>query len=194
MTEEIIIENIHDTKKRKKIPTNLILVIISFVVTIVIASIIFYFVFGKGYHSEQSITDAYVESLFKNDADAIIEMLTEDVKNEVLSQYDGDKDALSKALKESFSTSLDNLTTYYGEDYKYTYDITNQIEATEQDIEEYKKEAKENDYKYDNPEAIKKIEVTIFIKYNSETGYEYIDLAIGKFNGKWYLLGMQNGF
>ena len=140
----------------------------------------------------KGVVGGYVEATFKGDAKALWNLVVPEMREAALDRNDMDEDEFIDLLDDSMSYTVDNLDDYLGDDWTFTYEITDEDDLDEDDLDELK-----DNYSswYDadiDPEAGKEFEVEVSISSaDGETDESReMTVVVVKSGGKWYLANL----
>ncbi len=87
--------------------------------------------------------------------------------------------------EENYSDNVEKYRSKFGDDYKYSYKIIDEVEFDDEELESYTKECSQYDI---TPKAAKDVTIKVRVTGN-DTGSDYtIDITMIKIGASWYLL------
>lgn len=87
--------------------------------------------------------------------------------------------------KENYSDNVEKYRSKFGDDYKYSYKIIDEVEFDDEKLESYTKECSQYDI---TPKVAKDVTIKVRVTGN-DTGSDYtIDVTMIKIGASWYLL------
>lgn len=164
----------------KKLDLKKVLVAVAAVVAVIV---VISLLSGGGY---KSVVKDYMKAYEECDADKMMD-LTTDVLAVAFEEELGDLVDAEELLKEGFEEKIEALEDKFGEDIKITYEITDDEEMDDEDLDEFKEELEELDADIKISKA-HKIEIEGTIEGSDDEDDFELKLVVLKENGKWKVL------
>lgn len=160
------------------------------VIVIIIAVIGSVLLGGRSY---KATIEKFVDAEFKADAEAIFDLLPENMIDYALEQdgYDSDDlDDLIDDANETLQDQLDSLDSYLGEGWKISYEILDTEDIKGDDLDDIKDAYEDADVKVS---AAKDVEIEITAKADETESSNSLDISLIKVGRSWYLDVMSMG-
>lgn len=160
------------------------------VIVIIIAVIGSVLLGGRSY---KATIEKFVDAEFKADAEAIFDLLPENMIVYALEQdgYDSDDlDDLIDDANETLQDQLDSLDSYLGEGWKISYEILDTEDIKGDDLDDIKDAYEDADVKVS---AAKDVEIEITAKADETESSNSLDISLIKVGRSWYLDVMSMG-
>lgn len=160
------------------------------VIVIIIAVIGSVLLGGRSY---KATIEKFVDAEFKADAEAIFDLLPENMIDYALEQdgYDSDDlDDLIDDANETLQDQLDSLDSYLGESWKISYEILDTEDIKGDDLDDIKDAYEDADVKVS---AAKDVEIEITAKADETESSNSLDISLIKVGRSWYLDVMSMG-
>lgn len=167
--------------------------IIAVVIVAIAAILISVFLFGGGY---KSTIKKYVNASFEGDAKSLLKLIPKKMVGYVLEEakqegyYLSDTEDLIPYLNEELREQLDYLDSYFGEGWKYSYEITEEEDVKDTDLEDIKVEYKKLGIKVSDAKSVD-VEITATSDETEASNSLYIDLI--KVGHSWYVDALSMG-
>lgn len=171
--------------KNRKV--GMIAVAVAVVVVIILGVVLF------GGRSYKTTVEKFVDAQFDADAEAIFDLLPENMIDYMLEEdgYDSDDlDDLIDEANEDLQDQLDSLDRYLGEGWKITYEILDTEDIKGDDLNDIKDAYEDADVKVS---AAKSVEIEITIKADEMESSNSMDISLIKVGRSWYLDVMSMG-
>ena len=165
--------------------------IIAVIVIVIIIAIIGFFLFGG--RSYKSTIDKYVDASFDADGGAILDLLPDKMIDYALAEDNYDSDDLEGIIddmNEQLQDQMDSLDNYLGEDWKISYEITDDEDVKGDELDDIKSAYEDADVKVS---AAKNVEVEITVKGAETESNNTLDVSLIKSGRSWYLDVMSMG-
>lgn len=159
------------------------MIAVAVVAVIVIALIIALF----GGRSYKTTVEKFVNATFEADAEAVFELIPEEMIDYALEEEGYDKDELDELIeetKEDLQDQIDDIERYWGEDWSISYEILNVKDVTGDDLDDLKDDFEDIDIKVS---AAKTVEVELTIKAGETEASNSLDISLIKVGRSWYL-------
>lgn len=128
--------------------------------------------------TSRKVVEKYADVLPKKYFDYIVE----EGKDWLWDDADG---WIDYQYEDNYSDNVDKYKSKFGDDYKYSFRITNEVEYDKEKLESYSEECKQYDI---TPKAAKDVTIKVRVTGN-DTGSDYtIDVTMVKIGSSWYLL------
>lgn len=160
---------------------------------LVVAAFAIYFIFGSGQTCED-VASAVVDAEFGCTSRDVVakyaKVLPENYFNYIVEEgkdwiWDDADGWIDYQYEENYSDNIDKYISKFGEDYKYSFKIVNEIEYDEEELSNYADECEEYDIV---PKAAKDVTIKVRVTGN-DTGNDYsIEVTMIKVGNSWYLL------
>lgn len=182
--------NIGSTKgnKRSFNIKNLIIIPVLLVIAIAI-----YFVFGSGRTCED-VASAVVDAEFGCTSREVVakyaDVLPENYFNYIVDEgkdwlWDDADGWIDFQYEENYSDNIDEYISKFGEDYKYSFKIVNEVDYDDEELADYADDCEDYDIV---PDAAKDVTIKVRVTGN-DTGNDYsIEVTMIKIGRSWYLL------
>ena len=151
---------------------------------IVVAAVAMFFLGGRSY--EKTI-EQYVNAQFKVDAEAIFELLPEEVVNYTLrkSGYSRSQfDKLVDGLNDEIQNQLDYIERYLGSDWEVSHEIVSVEDIKNEELKDLKEKYKDFDV---DVSAAKNLEILLTVKVGETESSNTMRLSVIKVKRSWYL-------
>lgn len=162
-------------------------------VAVVAVLVVFLGVFLFGGRSYKATIEKFVDAQFDADAEAIFDLLPENMINYMLEEdgYDSnDLDDLIDEANDDLQDQLDSLDRYLGEGWKVTYEIVDEEDVKGDDLDDIKDAYEDADVKVS---AAKNVEIELTVKADETESSNSLDVSVIKVGRSWYLDVMSMG-
>lgn len=164
-----------------------------FIPIVIIIAVIVYFIINSGRTCDE-VASAVVNAEFACTSRDVVEkyadVLPESYFNYIVDEgkdwlWDDADGWIDYQYEENYSDNADKYISKFGEDYKYSYRIVNEVEYDKDALADYADECKEYDIV---PKAAKDVTIKVRVTGN-DTGNDYsIEVTMIKIGNSWYLL------
>lgn len=170
-----------DEKPRRRGQT-LILIGAAAVVLVILLCILFG---GKGYKTP---VNKMLSGLNNADAKKVVSVLHKDILQEMMDQFDMDKDDFEEYLddlNDNLQDMLDDLEDEYGDKIKISAKILDAEDLSKKDLKQLKEDY---DVDYDlKVKDAKDLRIKLTIKGSEDSESEKVNLRVVKIGGSWYM-------
>ena len=136
--------------------------------------------------SHKSVVKTLFASIEKGDAEKMLSLFPEEVL-EAMEENLGDEDEVLEYFEDAMDSLMDEFEDMYGDDIKITYEIEDEDELDEDDIDEiidFYEEYLDADL---DIEAAYELEVEATIEGEDDDDTDEMTIFVIKIDGKWYL-------
>lgn len=154
------------------------------IVVIIATGFVIAFFGGRSY---KATIETFIDAQFKADAEAIFELIPEEMIEYALEEegYDDDEfDEFIEECNEYLEDQVNSLERYFGEEWSVSYTILSTEDVTGEELDDLKDDYEDIDIKVT---AAKTVEVELTVKAGETESSNSLDVSLIKIGRSWYL-------